>query len=79
MLCHELLKYVCYKTKAPDFKTKSGALLSFKWCHRESNQGHKDFQSFALPTELWHHVYLFCGCKGSETFGLCNSFHNKKR
>ena len=22
------------------------------WCHRESNQGHKDFQSFALPTEL---------------------------
>ena len=20
-----------------------------KWCHRESNQGHKDFQSFALP------------------------------
>ncbi len=24
----------------------------FEWCHRESNQGHKDFQSFALPTEL---------------------------
>ena len=24
----------------------------FGWCHRESNQGHKDFQSFALPTEL---------------------------
>ena len=57
MLCHELLKYVCYKTKAPDFVLKSGALLSFKWCHRESNQGHKDFQSFALPTELWHHVF----------------------
>ena len=29
--------------------------LWFKWCHRDSNQGHKDFQSFALPTELWHH------------------------
>ena len=28
-----------------------------KWCHQESNRGHKDFQSFALPTELWH---LFC-------------------
>ena len=28
------------------------------WCHRESNQGHKDFQSFALPTELWHHHRL---------------------
>ena len=51
----------------------------FEWCHQESNRGHKDFQSFALPTELWHHVYLFCDCKGSETFGLCNSFHNKKR
>ena len=23
-----------------------------KWCHQESNRGHKDFQSFALPTEL---------------------------
>ena len=20
----------------------------FKWCHQESNRGHKDFQSFAL-------------------------------
>ena len=28
------------------------------WCHRESNQGHKDFQSFALPSELWHHHRL---------------------
>ena len=24
----------------------------------ESNRGHKDFQSFALPTELWHHFLL---------------------
>ena len=32
--------------------------LAFKWCHRESNQGHKDFQSFALPTELWHRVWF---------------------
>lgn len=29
--------------------------LSSKWCQLESNQRHKDFQSFALPTELWHH------------------------
>ena len=29
-------------------------ILSFAWCHQESNRGHKDFQSFALPTELWH-------------------------
>ena len=27
----------------------------FRWYHQESNRGHKDFQSFALPTELWHH------------------------
>ena len=44
------------------------------WCHRESNQGHKDFQSFARPTELWHH-YLFrttlssdWDCKGRHFF-----------
>ena len=71
MLCHELLKYVCYKTKAPDFVLKSGALLSFKWCHRESNQGHKDFQSFALPTELWHHV--FSECKSTNNFRFCQT------
>ncbi len=37
------------------------------WYHQESNRGHKDFQSFALPTELW---YLFClsGCKYTDIF-----------
>ena len=39
----------------------------FEWCHRESNQGHKDFQSFALPTELWHLVFVW-DCKGSHFF-----------
>ena len=29
-----------------------------EWYHQESNRGHKDFQSFALPTELWHHRYI---------------------
>ena len=29
-----------------------------KWYHQESNRGHKDFQSFALPTELWYHFRL---------------------
>ena len=33
------------------------------WCHQESNRGHKDFQSFALPTELWHHHFLFAVAK----------------
>ncbi len=27
------------------------------WCHSESNQGHMDFQSIALPTELWHLLF----------------------
>ena len=25
-----------------------------RWCLQESNQGHMDFQSIALPTELRH-------------------------
>ncbi len=29
----------------------------FAWCHLELNQGHTDFQSVALPTELWHLVF----------------------
>ena len=29
------------------------------WYHQESNQGHKDFQSFALPTELWYRKNVF--------------------
>ncbi len=26
-----------------------------KWYHLELNQGHTDFQSVALPAELWYH------------------------
>ena len=33
-----------------------------KWCHQESNRGHKDFQSFALPT------FSFAGAKISIFF-----------
>jgi hypothetical protein len=28
------------------------------WYLQESNQGHKDFQSFALPTELRYHCLI---------------------
>ena len=47
-----------------------------KWYHQESNRGHKDFQSFALPTELWHHlcVLLNCGCKGMTFFLILQIF-----
>ena len=57
------------------------------WCHRESNQGHKDFQSFALPTELWHQnlclkrVVFVWDCKGRHFFFtsklFCKYFHKK--
>ena len=44
------------------------------WCHQESNRGHKDFQSFALPTELWHHCFFVFGCKGREIFYITKCF-----
>ena len=47
----------------------------FKWCHQESNRGHKDFQSFALPTELWH--LLDFACKGSAYFGIYKGKNEK--
>ena len=33
---------------------------TLKWCWTESNRRHKDFQSFALPTEL-QHPFVFGG------------------
>ena len=41
------------------------------WCHQESNRGHTDFQSVALPTELW---YLF----RFESANVLRFFGNKK-
>jgi hypothetical protein len=51
--CQDKLENLCLgllKTKNPDSEKNQ----DFEWCHQESNRGHKDFQSFALPTELWH-------------------------
>ena len=48
--------------------------LFLLWCHRESNQGHKDFQSFALPTELWHHRFCLTAAKVQCFFESCKSF-----
>ena len=33
-----------------------GAIFDKWWSQSESNQRHKDFQSFALPTELRNHL-----------------------
>ena len=32
-------------------------MLGFSWCGAGSNRRHKDFQSFALPTELPHRFF----------------------
>ncbi len=44
------------RRKEARFKGRTIFCFSSKWCHQESNRGHKDFQSFALPTELWHRL-----------------------
>ena len=49
------------------------------WCHQESNRGHKDFQSFALPTELWHHHFLFAVAKVGSFFDTAKYFIKKMR
>ena len=59
----------CYRDATAESKKESitFVILSFAWCHQESNRGHKDFQSFALPTELWHLAFV-CECKGIANF-----------
>ena len=59
----------CEKIKNPDFGNQDFTVFfSSRWCHQESNRGHKDFQSFALPTELWHHYFLFAVAKVVKLF-----------
>ena len=57
----------------------SNCFSFYKWCHQESNRGHKDFQSFALPTELWHHCFLFADAKVEVYFETTKCFDGKNR
>ena len=43
-----------YQLSYGTVRFRRGRMCISWWCHQESNRGHKDFQSFALPTELWH-------------------------
>ena len=52
-------------TKKITNRLNNNLLAISKWCHQESNRGHKDFQSFALPSELWH---LGFACAKIELF-----------
>ena len=63
-----------------------GNSLRKLWYHQESNRGHKDFQSFALPTELWHHCrnknrnhFLIAGAKVRFFFVLPKFYPEKFR
>ena len=60
------------------FQKSEGALSRphLKWYHRDSNQGHTDFQSDALPTELWYLKRLLskAGAKVGLFFGCPNIF-----
>ena len=51
----ETFRQAWQKRKVAD----SVRICDFLWYHQESNRGHKDFQSFALPTELWHQRFAF--------------------
>lgn len=42
-------------------------MKKISWYLQESNQGHKDFQSFALPTELRYQLFCFASAN-IETF-----------
>ena len=47
---HLTVRYLSYRTKKAPALTEASLRL---WCPvSESNQGHEDFQSSALPTEL---------------------------
>ncbi len=43
-----------FKMKTKNAYKHSYRRLIVAWCHLELNQGRTDFQSVALPTELWH-------------------------
>ena len=63
----------CFYSVIPPCTTKGSILYSERcplargWCHQDSNRGHTDFQSDALPTELWH-LMAFAGAKVMLSF-----------
>ena len=54
-------------------------ILTQKICRNsELNQGHRDFQSLALPTELLRHIFLIFGELVEQALHIINSvpFHS---
>ena len=52
-------------------------LFLYVWCDQESNRGHKDFQSFALPTELSHHFAFKSGAKLQHFIDITKFLYKK--
>ena len=48
-----------YKKTCPSPRRKGRSGERRRWYHQESNRGHTDFQSVALPTELWHRFFFY--------------------
>ena len=68
---YDVVTFVVTRRGVGERKTANSLRISgLLWCQRESNQWHKDFQSFALPTELWHHRF-FCLLIGHSRVQRC--------
>ena len=56
-------KMIFYNDRIPHKKSLLRSVKGFLWYLQESNQGHMDFQSIALPTELRYHNSALTGKK----------------
>ena len=54
----KLCTFLCTPTKNPRKSLIYKGLILNQWCGPGSNRRHKDFQSFALPTELPHQLFF---------------------
>ena len=57
-----------YKKTCPSPRRKGRSGERRRWYHQESNRGHTDFQSVALPTELWHRFFLYQEVRNSSEY-----------
>lgn len=77
--------WTCWRRARPNQKCKNLELIpnkkpeyfysGFSWYLQGSNQGHMDFQSIALPSELRYLAY--CECKYRSFFKLSKTFFKK--
>ena len=80
-MCEYQREYQCESEKKERLCSLPFSLsLFFMWCHQESNRGHTDFQSVALPTELWHLLFglqIYISNLSNQNFKQKNSICNR--